>query len=147
MLKFSERSAARLATCHPDIQAVLNEVIKHRDCTILEGVRSLDTQQHYVETGRSKTLNSKHLKQDDGYSHAVDVAKWPVDWGDHKAFALFAGYVLGTAEQMRLAGKITHRFRWGGDWDGDGATADHAFFDGPHFELVDQTVTEPRGHR
>jgi peptidoglycan L-alanyl-D-glutamate endopeptidase CwlK len=147
MPKFSEKSAARLATCHPDIQAVLNAVIKHRDCTILEGVRSLDTQQHYVETGRSKTLNSKHLKQDDGYSHAVDVAKWPVDWGDHKAFALFAGYVLGTAEQMRLAGKITHRFRWGGDWDGDGATADHAFFDGPHFELVDQTVTEPRGLR
>lgn len=147
MPKFSEKSAARLATCHPDIQAVLNAVIKHRDCTILEGVRSLDTQQHYVETGRSKTLNSKHLKQNDGYSHAVDVAKWPVDWGDHKAFALFAGYVLGTAEQMRLAGKITHRFRWGGDWDGDGATADHSFFDGPHFELVDQTVTEPRGLR
>ncbi len=147
MPKFSDKSAARLATCHPDIQAVLNEVIKYRDCTILEGVRSIETQQHYVETGRSKTLNSKHLKQDDGYSHAVDVAKWPVDWEDHKAFALFAGYFLGTAEQMRLAGKITHRFRWGGDWDGDGATTDHSFFDGPHFELVDQTVTEPRGLR
>ncbi|MFZ8925971.1 MAG: M15 family metallopeptidase [Candidatus Nanopelagicales bacterium] len=136
MPKFSDKSAARLATCHPDIQAVLNEVIKYRDCTILEGVRSIETQQHYVETGRSQTMNSKHLQQDDGYSHAVDVAKWPVDWEDLKAFALFAGYFLGTAEQMRLDGRITHRFRWGGDWDSDGATTDHSFFDGPHFELV-----------
>ena len=43
MPKFSEKSAARLLTCHPDIQAVLYEVIKYRDCTILEGVRTIET--------------------------------------------------------------------------------------------------------
>lgn len=136
MPKFSEQSAAKLATCHPDIQAVFNEVIRHRDCTILEGVRTVETQRHYVETGRSKTMNSRHLMQPDGYSHAVDAARWPVDWQDLKAFALFAGYVLATADQMHQRGEISHRLAWGGDWDGDGATSDHSFFDGPHFQLA-----------
>ncbi len=39
MPEFSNTSKARLATCHPDIQEVMNEVIKYFDCTILEGYR------------------------------------------------------------------------------------------------------------
>lgn len=135
MPKFSKKSNAHLDTCHPDIQAVFRRVIARRDCTVIEGVRVEATQAEYVRTGRSKTMNSKHLKQPDGWSHAADVGPWPLDWEDGKAFALFAGYVLATADQMFDAGEITHTLTWGGDWDNDGATRDHSFFDGPHFEI------------
>lgn len=136
MPQFSEKSLSRLATCHPDIQAVFREVIKHRDCTVIEGVRSRETQEEYVRTGKSKTMNSKHLVADDGYSHAVDVAPWPIDWQDHGRFAFFAGYVFAIAERLRAEGVITHRLRWGGDWDGDGNQREHSFWDSPHFELL-----------
>jgi len=133
---FSARSLSRLETCHPDIREVFKEVIKHRDCTILEGIRTVEMQEHYVATGRSTTMNSKHLPQADGLSHAVDAGKYPVDWEDGKAFALFAGYVLGTAEQMREQGRITHMLRSGVDWDDDGNVKEHRLYDGPHFEVI-----------
>ena len=63
MPKFSEQSKARLATCHPDLQRVFNEVIKHVDCTIIEGVRSINTQKEYVRTGKSKTMDSEAILQ------------------------------------------------------------------------------------
>ena len=134
MPAFSERSAARLATCHPDIQAVFNEVIKHRDCTVIEGVRDVETQREYVRTGRSQTMNSRHLRQPVGFSHAVDVAPYPIDWRDPKGFALFAGYVLATADRMLAEGVIERGLVWGGDWDDDGNVREHSFFDGPHFQ-------------
>lgn len=130
MPKFSTRSKERLTTCHPDIQKVFNEVIKHVDCTILEGIRTADTQAEYVRTGKSRTMNSKHLEQNDGYSHAVDVAPWPIDWSDKDRFTHFAGIVRGVALSMGIT------LRWGGDWDMDLSTKDHSFYDGPHYELV-----------
>lgn len=130
MPKFSRRSLAKLETCHPDLQAVMKEVIKHVDITILEGRRSRETQEHYVSTGRSKTMNSKHLAQEDGYSHAVDIAYYPIDWKDREKFIMLAGFVKGVAAKMGI------KLRSGVDWDGDFSVKDHSFFDGPHFELI-----------
>ena len=136
MPSFSDKSASRLATCHPDLRAVLEEVIKYRDCTIIEGVRTVEQQTEYVRTGKSRTMASKHLVQPDGWSHAVDVAPWPIDWEDHNRFSFFAGYVAAVADAMLVAGTIGHRIRWGGDWDSDGNIREHSFSDKPHFELV-----------
>lgn len=36
-------------------------------------MRDIETQRKYLATGKSTTMNSKHLKQSDGYSHAVDL--------------------------------------------------------------------------
>ena len=44
MPSYSSRSLQKLSTCHPKIQKVFNEVIKHYDCTILEGHRDKETQ-------------------------------------------------------------------------------------------------------
>lgn len=129
MPKFSKKSLERLDTCHPDIQKVFKEVIKHVDCSILEGVRTKERQEELVRQGKSKTLNSKHIKQADGYAHAVDVAPWPIDWADRERFTLFAGFVLGIAKGLGV------ELVWGGDWDSDFTTKDHSFFDGPHFQL------------
>jgi len=134
--KYSSKSAAKLATCHPDIQKLLNKAIKYYDITILEGVRSLERQEELVRTGMSKTMNSKHLKQDDGYSHAVDCALWPIDWDDRERFVFLQGYLKGLADAMYEAGEITHKLRLGVDWDGDGNIKEHSFFDGPHIEIV-----------
>lgn len=136
MPSFSPKSAAELETCHPDLRAVFNEVICHLDCTIIEGVRSVETQTEYVRTGQSKTMNSKHLAQRDGLSHAVDVAPWPIDWQDTLRFAFFAGYVQCIASRLRAEGAITSRLRWGGDWDGDGNQREHSFWDSPHWEII-----------
>lgn len=129
MYKFSKRSRKRLETCHPDIQKVFNEVIKYVDCTILEGIRTKEQQKEYVRTGKSKTMKSKHLEQSDGYSHAVDVMPYPIDWNDWHKNYLFGGFVLGIAKSMGV------ELRYGGDWDGDFQTKDHSFLDLPHFEL------------
>jgi len=135
MYKYSQKSQEKLDTCHPDIQKVLNHAIKFVNITILEGVRPLETQEEYVRTGRSKTLKSKHLKQDDGYAHAVDCALWPIDWSDKSRFNYLGGYLQAVADMMYDRGEITHRLRWGGDWDSDQNMKEHSFFDGPHFEL------------
>ncbi len=129
MPKYSERSLAELGTCHPDLQRVFHEVIKHWDCVVLEGARSPEQQQEYVRRGVSKTLHSKHLRQSDGWSHAVDVAPYPIDWRDIERFRAFGGFVLGVAAVLGVP------LIWGGDWDGDRQFKDQSFVDLPHFEL------------
>ena len=135
MYKFSAQSKTKLDTCHPDIQKVLNLAIKFVDITIIEGIRTIETQQEYVRTGKSKTLDSKHLKQDDGYSHAVDCALYPVDWSDKARFIWLGGYLQGIADTLYQSGEIKNRLTWGGDWDNDQNIKEHSFFDGPHFQL------------
>ena len=40
MPRYSKKSKQRLASCDKRLQDVFNEVIKHVDCSILEGHRS-----------------------------------------------------------------------------------------------------------
>ena len=133
---YSSTSQSKLNSCHPDIQKLLNKAIKHYDITILEGVRSVERQTELVRTGKSKTMKSKHLEQDDGYSHAVDCALYPIDWNDRERFVFLQGYIKGLADAMYESGEISHKLRLGVDWDNDGNIKEHSFFDGPHIELV-----------
>jgi len=125
---FSIRSKSKLATCHPDLQRLMNEVIKHYDCTILEGHRDQATQDEYYRTGKSKLKwpNGKHNTKP---SQAVDVVPYPIDWDDWKRFYAFSHFVLGVATQMGI------RLRLGADWDGDHSFKDQTFHDMPHIEL------------
>ncbi len=129
MPKFSARSTDRLETCDQRLVAVFNEVVKHFDCTILEGWRSEEDQNEAFRTGKSKLKypEGKHNKQP---SFAVDVAPYPVDWENLDRFRYFAGFVMGIASQMGTP------LRWGGDWDGDTELRDQRFVDLPHFELA-----------
>lgn len=135
MPKFSRRSQGKLDTCDERLQRVFNEVIKHWDCTILEGTRTKETQNEYFRTGRSKVQfpNSKHNSTP---SKAVDVAPYfpstpHIRWNDTQSFAYFAGFVLGIAASMGI------KLRWGGDWNANKDTKDQSFVDMPHYELVD----------
>jgi len=140
MFKFSEVSNQRLVTCHRDLQLIFNEVIKGLDCSIFCGYRNEQNQNQAFKNNLSQLTfpNSKHNQLP---SMAVDAGPYFVelkntDWEDEKAFSLFAGYVKATAHRLLYEKKITHRVRWGGDWDNDGRTSDETFSDLPHFELI-----------
>lgn len=126
MPSFSRTSKDRLVTCHHDLQRLFVEVVKHWDCTVLEGKRTKEQQRKNVRDGVSKTMDSRHL---DDPANAVDVAPYPVDWEDMDRFYAFGGFVLGVASQMSMD------IRWGGDWDVDRDLSDQTFDDLPHFEL------------
>ncbi len=139
MPKFSERSLKNLSTCHVDLQALFNEVIKTFDCFVTEGYRNKEDQQRAFDSGKSKVNfpNGKHNKQP---SMAADVYPYEplmvVDWKDNQRFHYFAGQVMGIAKELKDQGKITHSVRWGGDWDQDTEIKDELFRDTGHYELV-----------
>lgn len=138
MPKFSQKSRANLATCHPELRRLFEEVIKHVDCTIVEGMRSPETQAEYVRTGKSTTLESKHLAQKDGWSWAVDVMVYPIDWNDWKRNYMFAGYVRGVAKTLGID------IRCGADWNSNFDVNDQSFHDLPHFELMSGKIIDEK---
>ena len=129
MPRFGRRSQANLATCHPDLQRVFEEVVKIFDCSILCGHRGEEAQNEAYHKGLSKLKfpESRHNTQP---SVAVDAVPYPIDWEDRERMTYFAGLVLGVAHGMGIT------LRWGGDWDRDTEVADNRFDDLPHFELV-----------
>ena len=92
---------SRLASCDKRLQDVFNEVIKHVDCSILEGHRSKERQNKLYDEGRTKVKypNGRHNSSP---SKAVDVTPYPVDWEDRERQTLFAGFVIGTARSMGI---------------------------------------------
>ena len=76
--KLSTRSKNKLEGVHPDMVAVVERAIELTkvDFGVTYGVRSLAEQEKLVASGRSQTMKSKHLIQDSGYSHAVDVVAY-----------------------------------------------------------------------
>jgi len=128
MPHFGKSSKKRLSTCNSKLQEIFNEVIKHVDCSVLEGHREKDRQNKLFKEGKTKVKypDGRHNRQP---SSAVDVTPYPVDWKDRERQTLFAGFVIGVASQMGI------NLRWGGDWDQDFQVVDNRFDDFPHFEL------------
>jgi peptidoglycan L-alanyl-D-glutamate endopeptidase CwlK len=130
MPRFGSRSINRLKTCDQKLQELFYEVVKHFDCSIIEGNRGEERQNKAYADGKSKVKypNGKHNKFP---SVAVDVAPYPIDWSDRDRFHYFGGFVLGVAKQMGM------NIRWGGDWNQDTETKDNKFDDLVHFEIKD----------
>lgn len=130
MPKFGSKSKKKLATCHPELQRLCNEVIKYYDFSVLEGHRTKAKQDNAFKQGRSKVQypNSKHNTNP---SMAVDIAPYPINWKDTPRWYHFGGYVKATADRLEIP------IRWGGDWDGDFDLKDQNFYDLPHFELIE----------
>ena len=128
MPRFGRKSKERLASCDPTLQKLFNEVIKHVDCSVLEGHRGKERQNKFYDEGKSKVRypNGRHNANP---SLAVDVTPYPVDWEDRERQTLFAGFVLGIARGLGI------KIRWGGDWDMDFDVQDNKFDDFPHFEI------------
>lgn len=129
MHKFGKVSKLRLATCHPDLQVLMNEAIKYIDFSVLCGHRTEREQNRALASGTStkKWPESKHNKLP---SLAVDIAPYPVDWEDTARFARLAGYIERIADEKGI------KIRWGGDWNDNFRTLDERLIDMPHIELM-----------
>ena len=152
--RLSQRSMDRLEGVHPDMTAVVERAIQltEVDFGVTQGVRTLEEQKANVAAGRSQTMASKHLLQDDGFSHAVDVVAYvgpDVSW----ELNLYDDICDAFAQAAR---EIEVAIKWGAAWsEGDirtyPGTAEDAmmayvdlrrsqsrrpFIDAPHFEKM-----------
>ena len=136
---YGNRSAGRLATCHPDLERVARKAlsISPIDITIVCGLRSRAAQKDAFDGGFSTKQwpHSKHngVGPDYKQSMALDFAPWingTIDWNDEGSFYVMAGHFLSAAilEGVEIRG--------GWDWDRDGLTEDQSFMDIGHLELV-----------
>lgn len=130
MAMYGRLSMLNLDGVHPMLKNWGMRLVKVFDHKVVSGVRDLATQRRYVELGVSKTMNSKHLIQHDGYGHALDLAPYPVNFNHTRDFDVLAGYGMMLAHEMNIP------LRWGGDWDSDKTVYDQSFNDLGHFELV-----------
>ena len=147
MNRYGKRSESVINTLHPDLQLIFRGVIKVMDVSLYEGLRTDEKQLEYFLKGASKLdpridrlrSKAKHLRQDDGYSHAVDAAPYPIDFTSkvkkRERFYFMAGIVKAIAIRLFEEGKTSHLVRWGGDWDKDDHFDDQSFDDLPHYEI------------
>lgn len=145
MPQLGKQSQEKLDTCHIDLQLICKEVIKNIDYSITEGARTDAKQMQYFKEGKSK-LDGVHKKsnhqvtKEEPLSKAVDVAPYPIDYSNKaKSLARFyhlAGYFFQASAKLLEEGKISHKIRWGGDWNSNKDFMDNSFDDLPHFELI-----------
>ena len=154
--RFGPKSRAELVGVHPQLVKLAHLALRlsTQDFMIFDGLRTEEEQRGLVRKGASRTMKSYHLKQKDGYSHAIDCVpvvgatpKW--DWN------LIYPVVKAVDEAATELG-IADRIVWGGAWDrrlsdfgGDIHAYQHEceayamrhpgkdFLDGPHFQWMD----------
>lgn len=143
MNSFSSRSMAHYDKLHTDLRRVCDEIIKYRDCSIIDSYRGPVEQQAAFDKGlsRAKPGQSKH---NDLPSRAMHLIPFPIPrppdpkspefaqqvQAEWREYAFFAGLVLGVAAMLGI------RLRWGGDWNENGQTVDNHFNDLHHYELM-----------
>lgn len=153
--KLGSKSKAELVGVLPAMVEVAELALRlsTQDFMIFDGLRTPEEQKTLVAKGMSKTLNSKHMEQGDGFSHAFDavpvvgtIPKW--DWE-------LIWPVAYAVDQAATKLGCAHRIRWGGAWDrtladfgGDANAYEREtelyasrhpgkdFLDGPHFEWI-----------
>ncbi|HYD24752.1 MAG TPA: M15 family metallopeptidase [Croceibacterium sp.] len=153
---FGVNSKVELVGVHPSLVEVaqLAIAISEQDFSVHDGLRTEVEQAKLVAKGASQTMNSMHLRQADGYGHAMDLVpyingklRW--EWGPI--------YVIAEAVHQ-AAGQLGVKLVWGGVWDIplaslpgtrkglEKAVNDYvkrrlakgrkAFIDGPHYQLA-----------
>jgi len=152
--KLSNKSLKKLEGVHPDMVATVKRAIELTtvDFGVTYGVRTLEEQKKLYASGRSQTMNSRHLIQGDGYSHAVDLVAydgsdviWEINVYDNIADAM-----------AEAANEVGCKIKWGAAWSVGNIAAyvgtmedamneyvdlrrsqgKRPFIDGPHFELM-----------
>ena len=123
--KLSKRSRNNLKHVHPDLILVVGLAITYTeiDFGVIEGIRTKDRQKELVDSGDSKTMNSRHLANDEGICFAVDLAAYlhgTLSW----AWDLYEKIAIA---MKRAARELGISIEWGGDWN--------SFKDGVHFQL------------
>ena len=137
-----KRSIKNLESCHADLQAIAMAAICHTqvDFAVVEGHRSVERQKLLYDAGKSKIDGlSKKGKHNYTPSLAFDICaivNGKASW--RESYLAYLGGVITAVGMILLAeGTVSHKLRWGGNWDGDGEIiTDQSFMDLPHFELL-----------
>lgn len=137
--RFGARSLAALEGVHPYAVAIASLAIClcSYDGTVLPqgGLRTPEAAADYMRRGTSRTKNSRHLRQSDGYGHAIDLIPLKpgrgIDWNDLVPFIAMAEAVRTASALLRIP------VRQGADFDMNGTLGDNDTFDWAHFELPD----------
>lgn len=123
--QFSKSSLKKLALCHDDLVRVAHLALIYSpyDFGIGETLRTTKRQAHLVATGKSLTMDSMHLANEDGVSEALDIkvyVKGKLTWD--------IGYYRKVAQAFfRAAIELNIQIEWGGLW--------RTLVDGPHYQL------------
>jgi peptidoglycan L-alanyl-D-glutamate endopeptidase CwlK len=102
---FGKNSLNKLDKVHPHlivwVTSFLHQYPEY-DLAVVEGKRTLGRQKRLVEQGLSWTMNSRHLAQEDGYSHAIDI--YPAFWKSFTSddWRTFASRGVTIAREMKL---------------------------------------------
>lgn len=116
--QLGNRSLAVLRTVKPQLQHLAQRAIAltEQDFTVYYGIRTLEEQRKLVASGKSKTMNSRHLTGD-----AIDIGAWVnggIDWNDENKYYAIADAIFEAARELGIA------IRWGGAWHITDAPAD-----------------------
>lgn len=126
MFKLSPRSETNLRGVQPELVAVVRRAlaITTVDFAVIEGCRTAARQKELVSTGKSKTMNSRHLS-----GHAVDLMPVGADWDNYTCW-------LPVLDAMYLAGQqLGVKLRFGITWTDNPRDAPAHFLDAPHVEI------------
>ena len=123
--RLSKRSEENLRGVHPDLVKVVHRALEITDIDfmVIEGKRNEARQRQLVASGKSQTMNSRHLT-----GHAVDCAPLvnnQIPWNDWSYFKKVADAMIEAAKELGVD------IEWGGNWK--------TFKDGPHFQLTHKT--------
>jgi len=110
-------SNLRLIEVQVDLARVVRRAIEltEQDFQVFEGLRDIERQRELVAKGASRTLDSYHLADRHGQSHAVDLVPFiagKVQWQD--------GPCITVARAMHKAARLFGvPVTWGGVWDNE----------------------------
>lgn len=148
-------SKSKLIGVHPVIVRVVALAIHYtaQDFTVYEGKRSVERQRALLKAGASKTMKSKHIIQEDGLGHAVDLVPF-IDGQPRWEWGPIYEITRAVRQAALEVGGEAMGIVWGGVWDRKlVALPDTAqgiklavqayqvrhpgpdFIDGPHFQL------------
>lgn len=116
----SKKGLERLSTVHSDLQKVVKLAITltKTDFSVIEGLRTIERQKELFATGKSQTMNSRHLT-----GHAVDLYPWVNGKTSHAD----NHYQDVKNAMFEAAKRLNVKIEWGGHWK--------SFIDKPHWQL------------
>ncbi|WP_192963081.1 M15 family metallopeptidase [Yersinia pseudotuberculosis] len=124
--RFSARSDNNLKGVNADLVKVVRRALELSpvDFGVIEGLRTVERQKELVATGKSQTMNSRHIT-----GHAIDVLPTGADWNDYKCW-------LPVLDAMHRAGKeLGVKLRFGITWTDNPNDKPAKFLDAPHIEI------------
>lgn len=101
------------------------------DFAVTDGIREIEEQREYVRTGKSRTLNSRHL-----HGFAIDVAAYVNGRIEYDNWELYEDIATAMFRAAHMHGRV---IEWGGHFGRIQRGVFFPFPDGVHFQFPKET--------